>query len=270
MKLSIVIPARNEEGNIVSTLIGLRDHLDNAGIHDLEIIVVDDGSSDRTNELVVEQSRLDPRIRVVRNTGRNGYGRAVAFGLNHFSGDAVIVYMADASDSPADVVRYYYILRDQADCAFGSRFIQGSQVHDYPLFKLVINRVVNFVIRLMFNLPYNDTTNAFKGYRANVIEGCRPFVSPHFNLTIEIPLKAIVRGYSYKVIPISWRNRDIGVSALKLKEQGSRYLYTLLTVWFEYLLVRHDTRRAESEVFRPWPTKVEADLDASDKTTAKV
>jgi dolichol-phosphate mannosyltransferase len=266
MKLSIVIPARNEEGNIVSTLIGLRDHLDSAGINDLEIIVVDDGSSDRTNELVMEQHSLDPRIRVIRNTGRNGYGRAVAFGLNHFSGDAVVVYMADASDSPADVVKYYHILRDQADCAFGSRFIPGGNVYDYPGFKLVINRIVNFVIRLMFNLPYNDTTNAFKGYRANVIEGCRPFVSPHFNLTIEIPLKAITRGYSYRIIPISWRNRDIGESALKLKEQGSRYLYTLLTVWFEYLLVRHDTRRAEGEVFRPWPQEIEAE----DKTAAKV
>jgi len=156
---------------------------------------------------------------------------------------------------PEDVVRYYHILRDEADCAFGSRFMRDSKIYDYPKFKLVINRVANFVIRLMFNTRYNDTTNAFKGYRANVIEGCRPFVSPHFNLTIEIPLKAIVRGYSYKIIPITWRNRDIGVSSLKLKEQGSRYIYTLLTVWFEWLLVKHDTYRTDSGVFVPWQAK---------------
>jgi dolichol-phosphate mannosyltransferase len=257
MKLSIVIPARNEEANIGKTVTGLRDYLDDAGIKNLEILVVDDGSKDHTFETVMEQHRLDPRIRVVRNNGRNGYGRAVTFGLNHFSGDAVIIYMADASDSPADVEKYYYILRDKADCAFGSRFLPASKVYDYPRFKLVINRIANVVIRLMFNIPYNDTTNAFKGYRAYVIEGCRPFVSPHFNLTIEIPLKALVRGYSYAILPISWRNREIGVSSLKLKEQGSRYLYTLLTVWFEWLLVRHDTRRAEGEVFEPWPSEVE-------------
>lgn len=252
MKLSIVIPARNEEGNIGKTLTLLREHLDGAGLTTYEILVVNDGSSDKTHEVVMEIHQQDERVRIIRNTGRNGFGRAVNFGLTHFTGDAVIVYMADASDSPADVVNYYHILRDEADCAFGSRFLRESKIYDYPRFKLVINRIANFVIRLMFNLPYNDTTNAFKGYRAHVIEGCRPFISPHFNLTIEIPLKAFVRGYTFKVVPISWRNRDIGVSALKLKEQGSRYLYTLLTVWFEWLLVRHDTYRTDSGVFVPF------------------
>lgn len=252
MKLSIVIPARNEEGNIGKTLHLLSEHLDSAGVTNFEILVVDDGSKDRTGEIVQAENARDPRIRVIRNTGRNGFGRAVGFGLNHFTGDAVVVYMADASDAPEDVVRYYYILRDEADCAFGSRFLRESKIYDYPRFKLVINRIANFAIRTMFSLRYNDVTNAFKGYRRHVIEGCRPFVSPHFNLTIEIPLKAIVRGYTYKTLPITWRNRDIGESALKLKEQGSRYLYTLLTVWFEYLLVSHDTRRTDSGEFVPW------------------
>jgi dolichol-phosphate mannosyltransferase len=263
MKLSIVIPARNEEGNIRTAIVGLRDHLVQAGILRFEILVVNDGSKDRTAEIVEEEGSRDERIKVVTNTGRNGFGRAVTFGLSHFSGDAVVIYMADASDSPQDVERYYAILRDEADCAFGSRFMKESKVYDYPGFKLVINRIANFVIRLMFNTRYNDTTNAFKGYRASVIEGCRPFVSPHFNLTIEIPLKAMVRGYSYKIIPITWRNRDIGESSLKLKEQGSRYLYTLLTVWFEWLLVRHDTRRPSGEVFTPWVSTDQATRKSS-------
>lgn len=252
MKLSIVIPARNEEGNIGKTLDLLSKHLESAGIHNFEILVVDDGSRDRTGEIVQAEHERDARICVIRNTGRNGFGRAVSVGLNHFTGDAVIVYMADASDAPEDVVKYYTILRDEADCAFGSRFMRASKVYDYPHFKLVINRIANFAIRVMFQLRYNDITNAFKGYRRHVIEGCRPFVSPHFNLTIEIPLKAIVRGYTYKTLPITWRNRDVGESALKLKEQGSRYLYTLLTVWFEYLLVSHDTYRTDSGEFVPW------------------
>ncbi len=252
MKLSLVIPARNEAGNVEHTVVKLRDHLDGAGITDFEILVVDDGSTDDTVKLVQAEHEKDARINVILNRGKHGYGRAVRFGLDHFTGDAVIVYMADASDSPEDVVKYYHVLRDEADCAFGSRFMRASQVYDYPKFKLVINRIANFVIQLMFWLPFNDVTNAFKGYRADVIEGCRPFISPHFNLTIEIPLKAIVRGYSYKVLPISWRNRDLGVSQLKLKEQGSRYLFTLLTIWFEYLLTRNDYRREITEHFVPW------------------
>ncbi len=262
MKLSIVIPARNEHDNIAPTLEGLRAHLDRVEITNFEILVVDDGSSDGTGDVVRAIGEVDTRIRVIRNDGRHGYGRAVTYGLNHFSGDAVIIYMADASDSPADVEKYYYILRDKADCAFGSRFVRGSKVENYPRFKLIINRIANAVIRMMFGFRFNDTTNAFKGYRADVIEGCRPFVSPHFNLTIEIPLKAIVRGYTYAVVPIRWRNRTHGVSALKLKEQGSRYLYTLLTVWFEWMLVRHDTRRAEGEMFIPWDARSTSEVNA--------
>lgn len=254
MKLSIVIPARNEEKNIKPTVTGLRDHLDSVDIKDLEIIVVDDGSTDSTQEVVSHLSEQDDRIHIIQNTGRHGFGRAVAFGLDYFSGDAVVVCMADASDSPVDVEKYYYILKDEAECAFGSRFMRGSELIDYPRFKFVLNRLANFVIRVLFRLGLNDTTNAFKGYRANVIQGCRPLVSPHFNLTIEIPLKAIVRGYSYKVVPISWRNRQHGVSALKLQEQGSRYLFTLLIVWFEWLLTRDDYRRHDGhEPFEKLP-----------------
>jgi dolichol-phosphate mannosyltransferase len=252
MKLSIVIPARNEACNITRTVRALRDYLDSVAINTFEILVVDDGSIDQTYSLVAEENAHDERIRVIRNTGRHGFGRAVRVGLDHFTGDAVVIYMADASDAPEDVATYYAILRDEAECAFGSRFTRGARVYHYPGFKLVLNRLANSLIRTLFWMHYNDTTNAFKGYRATVIEGCRPFISPHFNLTIEIPLKAIVRGYSFRVVPISWRNRDVGVSQLKLKEQGSRYLFTLLTVWFEWLLTRNDYRRPADEHFMPW------------------
>ena len=257
MKLSIIIPARNESGNIEKTIVALRDYLDSVNIHNIEILVVDDGSSDDTHDLVMEEHEKDSRIRIIRNTGLNGFGRAIRHGLHHFSGDAVVICMADLSDSPEDVEKYYYILRDKADCAFGSRFIRGSNVYSYPRFKLIVNRLANMVISILFGLRFNDTTNAFKGYRRDVINGCMPLVSPHFNLTIEIPLKAMVRGYSYEIVPISWRNRDIGVSQLKLQEQGSRYLYTLLTVWFEWLLVRKDTQRPAGEHFVPWDEKQE-------------
>ena len=157
--------------------------------------------------------------------------------------DGVVLCMADGSDDPADVARYYRVLRDEAECAFGSRFVRGAHVEGYPRFKLVINRLANWFIRLLFGLDYDDVTNAFKGYRTSVLRGCQPLLSPHFNLTVELPLKAIVRGYSYKVLPISWRSRRFGVSALHLEEQGSRYLYIVLNVWLEKLLTKGDYRR---------------------------
>lgn len=251
MRLSLVIPARNEAGNIGATIDALRATLTREGIP-YEILVVDDGSSDDTCQEVEARRRVDPGVRLERNTGEHGFGRAVRFGLERFTGDAVVVTMADASDDPADVVAYYRVLRDEADCAFGSRFVPGGVVEDYPRFKLTVNRLANRFVQFLFAAPYNDFTNAFKGYRAEVIRGCEPLISPHFNLTVEIPLKAIVRGYSFRVLPIRWRNRKIGTSSLRLEEQGSRYLFIVLYVWLERLLSRGDYRRAPGERFEPW------------------
>lgn len=251
MKLSVVIPARDEAGNVGSTLDALRDRLGRESIP-YEIVVVDDGSTDRTAAEVEGRSRVDPGVRLVRNDGPHGFGYAVRCGLDAFRGDAVAIVMADGSDDPDDLVRYYAILRDRAECAFGSRFMPGSRVEDYPPIKLAINRLANGFIRLLFGLRYNDVTNAFKAYRAEVIAGCRPLISPHFNLTVELPLKAIVRGYSYEVVPIRWRQRARGVSRLRLQEMGSRYLFIVLYVWLERMLTRGDYRRPAGQVFKPF------------------
>jgi dolichol-phosphate mannosyltransferase len=153
--------------------------------------------------------------------------------------------MADESDSPRDCVRYWQLLNDGWECVFGSRFIKGGGTVDYPRVKLLINRLVNAGIRILFRIPLNDTTNAFKAYRRTVIDGCRPLIAPHFNLTVELPLKAIVRGYSWTVIPITWQNRRTGVAKLKLTEMGSRYLFIVLYVWLEKYFSRGDYRRAD-------------------------
>jgi dolichol-phosphate mannosyltransferase len=251
MKLSIVIPARNEAGNIGKTLDDLAERLKKENI-DYEVVVVDDGSTDATPEVVEKRTGLDAGVRLIRNTGKPGFGNALRCGLDNYHGDAVIFVMADASDDPEDVIKYYYILRDRADCALGSRWIRGGNVYNYPVIKKIINRLANTFIRVLFRIHYNDVTNAFKGYRRDVIEGCRPFLSPHFNITVEIPLKAIVRGYSFEVIPISWRNRKHGVSALKIEEMGTRYLYIVLNIWLEKLLTHSDYRRPPNEKFIPF------------------
>lgn len=240
--LSIVIPALNEEGCISSTVehlyVELRLH---AVPH--EIIVVDDGSTDSTWEKLIEAHERVPTLRPVKNTGLHGFGRAIICGLDNINGDAAVIMMADESDDCRDVVRYWRLLNEGWDAVFGSRFIKGGGVIDYPWLKLKVNRLANFCIRLMFGLRLNDTTNAFKAYRRTVIEGCRPLLSPHFNLTVELPLKTIVRGYSWTVIPITWRNRRTGTPKLKIKEMGSRYLFICLYVWLEKYFSRGDYRR---------------------------
>jgi dolichol-phosphate mannosyltransferase len=252
MKLSVIIPARNEAANVGATIDAIRTRLAREGIAH-EIVVVDDGSSDATAREVQARGAGDPAVRLVHNHGAHGFGYAVRRGLDEFRGDAVAIMMADGSDSPDDLVTYFYLLRDRAECAFGSRFVPGSRVEGYPRFKLVVNRLANFFVRVLFGLRYNDVTNAFKAYRANVIAGCRPLLAAHFNLTVELPLKAIVRGYSYEVVPISWRQRQHGTSSLRLQEMGSRYLFIVLYVLLEKLLTRGDYRRPAGESFEPFP-----------------
>ena len=208
-----------------------------------EILVIDDGSTDSTQSVLTEISREIPELVSLSNDGENGFGRAVRLGLREFSGDAVAIMMADLSDSPQDLVRYWQKLQEGHECVFGSRFMPGGQVIDYPKAKLVANRVVNTAIRYAFKIQCNDITNAFKIYRREVIEGCLPFISPHFNLTVEIPLKAVIRGFSWATIPISWRNRSKGVAKLKLKEMGSRYFFIVAYLWLEKYFSRGDYRR---------------------------
>ena len=240
--LSVVIPARDEAECVSATVRHLHLELQLHAVPH-EIVVVDDGSTDRTWQALEEMCREIPAVHAIQNTGAHGFGRAVICGLDHMKGDAVVIMMADESDDCRDVVRYWQKLQEGYDCVFGSRFIKGGGVIDYPRVKLMFNRLANLFIKVLFRLKLNDTTNAFKAYRRTVIDGCRPLIAPHFNLTVELPLKAIVRGYSWTVIPITWRNRRAGAPKLKIKEMGSRYLFICLYVWLEKYFSRGDYRR---------------------------
>jgi len=242
--LSVVIPARDEALCVEETVEHL--HLE-LRLHKIphEIVIVDDGSTDATWDTINNIGERVPELRPVRNEGRNGYGRAVQCGLDAAAGDAVVILMADGSDDYRDVVHYWNTLNQGFDCVFGSRFIKGGAAVDYPLMKYVLNRSANLIIRVLFNIALNDTTNAFKAYRREVIEGCRPLLAPHFNLTVELPLKAIVRGYSWTVIPIQWRNRRHGIAKFKIKEMGSRYFFIIMYVWLEKYFSRGDYRRQD-------------------------
>jgi dolichol-phosphate mannosyltransferase len=244
MKLSVVIPAHNEEGSVTDTVRSITSTLEAHDI-DHEVLVVDDGSIDATAAEVSRLAEAMPHLRYLRSPYRNGFGLAVRAGLEQYTGDAVAIVMADGSDHPDDVVAYYRLLAAGYDCAFGSRFMTGGAVHHYPKLKLVLNRIVNLGIRLLFGHGYDDTTNAFKAYRREVIDSVQPLLSQHFNLTVEIPLKAVVRGHSYAITPIRWTNRKRGESKLHLQEMGSRYLFIVLYVFFEHHLSRGDYRRPD-------------------------
>jgi dolichol-phosphate mannosyltransferase len=241
--LSIVIPAHNEEGSIAETVNILHNVLLSHQIPH-EIVVVNDHSSDSTGDILAELKDSISSLEVLDNDGKGGFGYAIRYGLDRFNGDCVAIMMADLSDDPLDLVRFYHrMMEEGVDCVFGSRFIKGGRVVDYPLHKLWINRLANNIIRLVIGTKYNDATNAFKLYSRETILGLKPLLAPHFNLTIELSLKAIVRGYSFVVVPNSWQNRKTGVSKLKIREMGSRYFFILMYCLIEKYFSRGDFKK---------------------------
>ena len=241
--LSVVIPTRNEEGAIESTVEHLHLELRLHGIEH-EIVVIDDGSTDSTCEVVTRlQSRI-PTLNLYCNPGENGYGRAVSYGFDRARGDALVVMMADKYDDSRDVVRYWQLLNEGWDAVFGSRFMRGGGIIDYPIHKLFLNRLANWFIRVTFNVAFTDFTNAFKAYRRVAVDGCRPLLSPHFNLNIELPLKVIVRGDSWTSMKITWRNSRSMITKLKIDEMCSRYFFIACYCWLEKYFSRGDYRKS--------------------------
>ncbi|MBL9093256.1 MAG: glycosyltransferase family 2 protein [Planctomycetaceae bacterium] len=239
MQLSIVIPAYNEERNLPRTVADLQATLRAEGVP-YEFVLVNDNSRDGTERVIGELMQADPCIRTVNRTPPGGFGRAIRSGLDAVTGDVVVIVMADSSDHPSDVVAYYRKICEGFDCVFGSRFIKGAKVVDYPRGKLIVNRIVNKLMQWMFRCPFNDLTNAFKAYRTEVVRECGPYLSCHFNITIEMSLQALIRKYNIAQIPISWTGRTWGSSNLKIREMGRRYLATLLRVYADKVLISDD------------------------------
>ncbi|MFC1705952.1 glycosyltransferase family 2 protein [Planctomycetota bacterium] len=247
--LSVIIPAHNEERNLEPTVSAVTPALEEAGIP-FEIIVVNDNSTDQTQRVAETLATSRQDVRVVNRYRLGGFGRAVRAGLAESRGDVAVIIMADHSDDPNDVVRYYRKIEEGYDCVFGSRFRPGSTVTNYPFVKLFFNRVVNKMIQMMFWTRFNDLTNAFKAYRRRVITECGPYSASHFNLTIEMSLSALIRGYHIAEVPVNWYGRTWGCSKLRLTEMGRRYLSVLLKIFSEKMLISDDImaeRLIESE-----------------------
>jgi len=238
--LSVVIPAYNESRNIEITVNAIYEAL-NAEDISHEILVVNDHSRDDTESILKVMCENVLTLKYVNNTGKGGFGNAIRFGLEVFKGDYVAIMMADLSDSPHDLISFYKLaVKEKKDAVFGSRFIKGGSVSDYPKHKYILNRFFNNLVRYLFASSYNDFTNAFKIYKKETIYGLRPFLSHHFNLTLELPLKVLVRGYTFEVLPNSWKNRQYGTSNLKIKEMGGRYFFILFYCLIEKYFSRGD------------------------------
>jgi dolichol-phosphate mannosyltransferase len=226
MNLCIIIPAKNEEGSLPETIETLQRKLH--GVIPFSILVVNDHSDDSTLALLVGLASIYPNLEYVSNEWNGGVGNAIRYGLTKWQGDIVALCMADGSDSPEDIVKSYYKITEEGfDCAFGSRFIKGGYVRNYPLVKLFLNRVFNIWTRIVSGNNYNDFTNIFKVYHRRSIEVISPLDSTGFSIGLEMSLKAFKKNLKIAIIPISWQQRKSGESKLKLSKNFKLYMATL-------------------------------------------
>ena len=235
MKLSIIIPIRNEELLVTKTVEQIKNKLKNLPY---EIIFINDFSTDHTINIVEELVKTNPQINIFNNK-KKGLGGAITLGINKANGESVCIMMSDLSDNINDLEEYYKIISSEnVDAVFGSRFVKGSIITDYPKKKLILNRIFNIITKLLFFSDYNDFTNAFKIYKKNALLKTFPLVSESFNIFLELPLKIISRKMKYKIIPISWTNRKEGSSKFDIRELRAKYLFTLIYCWLEKILLK--------------------------------
>ena len=236
MSLSIVIPVYNEDKQLHITIKKINKI--SKKIKDYEIVFIDDFSTDNTKKIIKKSIRANNKIKYYKNI-KKGLGSAIGLGINKSTKKFVCIFMCDNSDDLSDLMKYYKIIdKNNLDAVLGSRFLKNSRITNYPILKMVLNRIFNYIVKIIFLSNYNDFTNAFKIYKKKTLKELMPIVSDHFNVFLELPLKIIIRKYKYKIIPISWKGRKIGVSKFKISELGSMYIFTLLYCFIEKILLK--------------------------------
>ena len=205
---------------------------------DLELCFIDDFSTDGSYEKVLEVKKKFGFVKIIKNK-KKGLGSAINTGLDNVANKFTCIMMCDGSDSLSDLRKYYdIILSKNCDAVFGSRFIKGGKVVDYPKIKLILNRFGNLLAKLLIWTDLNDFTNGFKIYKKETLISLYPLVSESFNIFFELPLKTITRGFKYKIVPISYYNRTVGEAKFKIDELGSKYIFTLLYCFLEKILLK--------------------------------
>ncbi len=233
--LSVLIPIRDEYENLDKIESTFSKNLENINY---EIILINDFSEDESLKKAQSISNNNKNFKVLDNQ-QKGLGGAINLGIKKSSGDYVCIMMADLSDDVNDLKKYYEIIKlKKLDAVFGSRFINGSKISDYPYKKLILNRIFNNIVKIFFFNNYNDYTNAFKIYNSKVLKSFLPLISESFNIFLEMPLKIISRGYNFEIIPISWINRKVGKAKFNIKELRSKYLFTLFYCFIEKILLK--------------------------------
>ena len=202
---SIVIPAYNESARIPSALEQVVSCIRESGWR-AEVIVVNDGSTDRTAEVVREFARTAPEVRLVENPGNRGKGYSVRAGMLQALGEIVMFTDADLSSPIEEAERLFAALAAGADIAIGSRWLEKDrQTQRQPLYRQVFGRCFNAVTRLVMGLPFADTQCGFKAFTRHAAQTVFQLQTiERWGFDPEILFIALKRGFRVVEVPVTW------------------------------------------------------------------
>ncbi len=219
MNLSIVIPARNEEKNIIGVIAGIESSLKIPH----ELIVVNDYSTDKTAELTEAAAKEYPDVRLVNNSGERGFAGAIKSGFRQANNELIVPVMADACDDPATLGIMMQKMSEGYDVVCGSRYIQGGSRIGGPKIKGFFSFLAGVSIFRLAGIPTHDPVNTFKMYRKQVVDSIET-TTTDFEISMELLLKAHYAGFKIAEVPTVWKERRKGKSNFSLFKLLPKYL----------------------------------------------
>ena len=245
-KYSIVIPAYNERARIPATLEAVIACIRTNG-WDAEVLVVNDGSTDDTAQVVREFARHAAEVRLVENPGNHGKGYSVRNGILQAQGEIVMFTDSDLSAPIEEAERLFVAIRDGADIAIGSRWLEsGRQTHRQPLYRQFFGRCFNAVTRMVMGLPFVDTQCGFKAFTHAAAQTVFQLQTiERWGFDPEILFIALKRGFKVKEVPVSWSHDER--TRMSYLKDGLQMLQELMTIRWNALTGRYN-RRVESQL----------------------
>lgn len=241
---SVIIPAYNEGARIERALVEVLHTLDEKG-WDAEVIVVNDGSRDNTADIVRSFAVRDRRVRLVENEGNRGKGYSVRNGLLHGTGKIVMFTDADLSAPMEEAERLFAAIREGADVAIGSRWLERSrQTIHQPLYRQLFGRCFNLMTRMVMRLPFADTQCGFKAFRRGAAQTIFQLQRiERWGFDPEILFIALKRGYTIREVPVTWGHDER--SRISYLRDGVKMLEDLVFVRWNSLIGAYNRKVRE-------------------------
>lgn len=239
--LSVIVIAHNEEKVIGRMIEGLLSNYDK---EIMELIVVDDNSTDKTSDIAVSFRKLNNKLKLVKKGKPCGVGRAIKCGFNNVNpkADYVLTMDSDFTENIKEVKLLINTMEEGGyDVVLGSRFIEGGRLVDYPLDKKMMNRLWHFLVKILFRIRQKDLTNNFKLYKTEIIKNL-PWKSNGYSMNAETGLLPVILGYNIAEVPVSWisRNPEMGKSKFNLFRVGWGYIRVI--IYASWLLIKKRLR----------------------------